>query len=132
MTVILDVSGVMHLLLNKNKAEIFDEIIQEADLVLAPNIYISELTNALWKHHTIEGYSINDCINYIDEGLNYINRYVDNYLFWQEAFLEGANNKHSVYDMFYMVVARKYDAVLLTDDSDLARICKENGVDVVY
>ena len=132
MTIVLDVSGVMQILLNKNKAAIFDEIIQEADLVLAPNIYVSELTNALWKHYSAKHFTKDECIKYIEDGFDYITEFKDSYEFWQEAFLEGANNKHSVYDMFYMVVARKYDAVLLTDDFDLARICRKNGVEVVY
>ena len=49
---------------------------------------------------------------------------------WQEAFIEGINNNHSIYDMFYLVTARRNNGILITNDSVLAEIARKNHVQV--
>jgi predicted nucleic acid-binding protein len=57
MTVIIDVSGTAEILLKKEKFKKFDNVLQEAKLVLAPDLYISELSNAFWKYTVIKNYN---------------------------------------------------------------------------
>ena len=52
MTGALDVSGAMEILLQKEKADNFSKILRESTLVVAPDLYIAELTNTLWKYCT--------------------------------------------------------------------------------
>jgi predicted nucleic acid-binding protein len=62
--------------------------------------------------------------------LDYIDVFIDSKTIWEEAFSEGINHNHSVYDMFYMVAARRHAGILITSDSTLAAICKRNHVQV--
>ncbi len=125
---ILDVSGAMEILLQREKAHQFSTILQDASLILAPDLYISELANTLWKYHRSTIFTKDECVQYIKNGLNYIDKFIDSKELWQEAFAEGINNAHSIYDMFYMAAARRNDAVLVTNDSVLAAICKKNHI----
>jgi predicted nucleic acid-binding protein len=51
MIVIPDVSGIIQILLKKEKENKFVEIVKKATIVIAPDLYISELTNTLWKYY---------------------------------------------------------------------------------
>jgi predicted nucleic acid-binding protein len=132
MTIVIDVSAVAEILLKKEKFKKFNTVLQEAKLVLAPDLYISELSNAFWKYTVIKKYNKSECIKYIQDGLDYIDLFIDSKTIWEESFSEGISNNHSVYDMFYMVAARRNAGTLITNDSTLAAICKKNHVQVCW
>ncbi|MDR1287496.1 MAG: type II toxin-antitoxin system VapC family toxin [Treponema sp.] len=130
MTGVLDVCGAMEILLQKEKADAFGNIVQEAALVIAPDLYISELTNTLWKYYRAAILTKDECVQYIKDGISYVDKFINGKDMWQEAFSEGINNNHSIYDMFYMVTARRNDGVLITNDSVLAEICRNNNIQI--
>ena len=130
MIVSIDVCGAMEILMQREKAEKFGKALQEATLVVAPDLYVSELTNIMWKYHRAELLNSDECIQYIQDGINYIDKFVGSKDLWQEAFSEGLNNSHSIYDMFYMATTKRYDATPITTDSVLAKICKNNNVKI--
>ena len=130
MIVSVDVCGAMEILMQREKAEKFGKALQEAALVVAPDLYVSELTNTLWKYHRAELLSRDECVQCIQDGINYIDRFIDSKELWQEAFSEGINNGHSIYDMFYMVITRRHDGTLITNDSTLAAICGNNHIKI--
>jgi len=126
----IDVCGAMEILLHKEKAGKFSKVLYESTLVVAPDLYVCELVNTLWKYHTAKILTKDKCIQLIQDGINYVDKFIDSKKIWQEAFSEGINNKHSIYDMLYMVTARRNSGFLITSDSVLAAICKKNNVQV--
>jgi predicted nucleic acid-binding protein len=132
MNVIIDVSGVAEILFKKEKEHKFKKVINEADIVFAPDLYVSELTNTLWKYFSKKILTYDECIKHIQNGLDYIDAFIDSKTIWEESFSEGISNNHSVYDMFYMVAARRHAGTLITNDSTLAAICKKNHVQVCW
>jgi predicted nucleic acid-binding protein len=132
MTGSIDVCGAMEILLQKEKADKFGKMLQDAALVIAPDLYISELTNTFWKYHRAKILTKDQCVQYIKDGNNYVDKFIDSKELWQEAFSEGINNDHSIYDMLYMVAARRNGAILITNDSVLAAICKNNNIQICY
>ena len=127
---VMDVSGTMEILMQKEKAEEFSRIIQESSFIMAPDLYISELSNSLWKYYTMKIYTKEICHEYIRDGIDFIDKFISSQEIWEEAFAEGIKNNHSIYDMLYMVTARRYDAVLITNDSVLKGISKKNHIQV--
>ena len=130
MIAVIDVSGIVEILLQREKNRKFYEILQEADLVITPDLYVSELTNAFWKYYTAKIHTKDECMELIQDGINYIERFIDSKEIWEEALSEGINSKHSIYDMLYMVTARRNNGILITNDSDLATVCKKNHVQI--
>ncbi|MCL2609172.1 MAG: type II toxin-antitoxin system VapC family toxin [Treponema sp.] len=130
MTAALDVSGCLEILLQKEKSENFGKALKAANLVVAPDLYVPELTNTLWKYCRAGFLSQDECMQYIRDGINYVDKFIDCRDLWQEAFSEGLNNNYSVYDMFYMVVARRYGGALITCDSVLATVCRKYGIQI--
>ena len=128
MTAVIDVSGAMEILLQKEKAEKFSKTLQESTLVVAPDIYVSELTNTLWKYYSAKILSEDECVQYIQDGISYVDNFIDSREIWHEAFSEGIKNRHSIYDILYLISARRNSGILITNDSVLAVICKKNNV----
>jgi predicted nucleic acid-binding protein len=132
MIAVIDVSGIAQILFQTSKKEKFEAVLQEAALVLAPDLYVSELSNTLWKYCTKGIYTSEECTQFIEDGLNYIDEFINSKDIWKEAFGEGIRHRHPVYDMFYAVIARRNDGILLTNDGDLAKICKKNNIKHCY
>jgi len=61
-----------------------------------------------------------------------IDDYVDAKELWKEAIGDGIRYNHSIYDMYYCVLARRNDAMLITNDGDLAKICRKMGISVCF
>ena len=125
MVTVLDVSGAIQVLLQKEKNELFTNKIKNSSWVIAPDLYVSELTNVLWKYYTAKLVSHEDCIQLVEDGINLIDDFIDVKELWKESLGEGIKNNHSIYDMYYAVLARRNDAILITNEKPLADMCKE-------
>jgi predicted nucleic acid-binding protein len=132
MIAILDVSGAMQILLKTEKFHTFNKAVQEASAVLTPDLFVPELTNTLWKFCIKGIYTAEECLQFIKDGLDYISEFIDSKKLWQEAFREGVKNKHPVYDMYYAIAARRNSGTLITNDGDLATICKKLSIEYIF
>jgi len=132
MIAVLDVSGAIQVLLKNGKRPKFDEEIKKSSWVIAPDLYVSEISNVLWKYFKANLISHEDCIQYVEDGISLIDDFFDAKQLWKEALGEGIKNSHSVYDMYYAVLARRNDATLITNDKALSEIGLELKISVCY
>jgi predicted nucleic acid-binding protein len=130
MTAVLDVSAAIEILLQKEKKELFNATYEKASWVIAPDLYIAEISNVLWKYYKSGLISHIECIQYVEDGIELIDDYFPSRELWKEALGEGIKNTHSIYDMYYAVLARRNDATLITNDSKLSLICKKLNIEV--
>ncbi|GHT24850.1 hypothetical protein FACS189419_09800 [Planctomycetales bacterium] len=128
MIAVLDVSGVIEIVLRKERAYKFKQVLEEAELVITPDLFVSELTNAIWKYVRSKLVSQEQGIQHIANGVDYIDNFCLCSEFWREAFADSVKLEHSAYDMFYFSLAKKYNAILVTNDKVLAELCKKNNV----
>jgi predicted nucleic acid-binding protein len=132
MIAVIDVSAAIEIILQKEKKDLFNSKLKEASWVIAPDLYVAEISNVLWKCYRIKAINHADCIQYVEDGINMIDDFVDGRQLWKEALGEGIKIGHSVYDMYYSVLARRNDAVLVTNDGSLAKVCKELKIEVCH
>jgi len=132
MIAVLDVSGAIQVLLKNGKRPKFDEEIKKSSWVIAPDLYVSEISNVLWKYFKANLISHEDCIQSVEDGISLIDDFFDAKQLWKEALGEGIKNSHSVYDMYYAVLARRNDATLITNDKALSEIGLELKISVCY
>lgn len=130
MIVVIDVSAAIEMIFQKQKKDFFYSRYKEASWVLAPDLYVSELSNVLWKYYKAKVISHEDCVQYVEDGIDLIDDFINGRDLWKEALGEGIKNNHSIYDMYYSVLARRNDAVLITNDGPLADLCKELKIEV--
>ncbi len=130
MIVVLDVSAAIEILFQKAKQEKFNDIYKKGTWIIAPDVFIAEITNVLWKYYKAKVLSHEDCIQYVQDGIDMIDDFIDARELWKESLAEGIRNNHSIYDMYYSVLTRRNDAVLITNDGPLAEICKKLNIHV--
>jgi predicted nucleic acid-binding protein len=132
MIAVLDISGVMEIIMKTNKGSRFHEALKKTTKVIAPDLYVSELTNTIWKYYKAKLLTEDSCVIKAEEGLKFIDEFINSKELWEEALGEGIRNNHPIYDMYYAVLARRNNGTLITSDGDLAKICKNLKIDYVF
>lgn len=131
MIIVLDTSAAIEIILNKKESEKFKKIILEADAVIAPELYISEITNVAWKYNKISNFGHEECYSLSEDGINLIDQFIDTKILWKEALREAMNNDQSVYDCLYFICARRNDGILLTKDQKLKKLCRKLKIETM-
>ena len=123
MIVVLDASGAAEIAAKTQKGVDIINTIMAAEKVLAPELYISEISNMMWKLGRKDKSNADvymemaaDCIDYIDE-------YMSAAELWKEALRMAQDQDHPVYDMLYAALAKRHGALFITMDEKLRKIC---------
>ena len=128
MTVVLDASGAVEIALKNQHSRKFTELLQKADVIIAPDTFVSEVTNVFWKYRKFSNFSDESCLNGIEFCVNLIDDFIDSRELWRESYSEGIKNQTSTYDMFYLVTARRSSAAILSMDKRLNAIAEKEGL----
>jgi len=129
-TVVPDVSAAIEIVFERPQAARFLEVIAAADRTIAPELFIPEVVNVVWKRHRFEGLELGECAPAISGAIGLIDAFVSMKDLCAEAFLLARTARRSAYDMFYLALARHEDAVFLTMDSSLRKETARQGVRV--
>jgi predicted nucleic acid-binding protein len=130
MIIVLDASAGIEIALSRASAELYERKIEKASKVITSELYKAETANVLWKYINaglLSKEEVQKRLKYCDD---LIDEYVDISENNEEALNEGIRIKHSVYDLLYLVIARRNGAILLTQDKKLKKIAKESGVEI--
>lgn len=73
-------------------------------MVLAPDLYIAEVSNALWKHANASGDS-GSYQELLDDAVALPDDFVDSASLYREAFALSVKHQRPVYDTLHLVVA---------------------------
>ena len=130
MTVVLDASGAVEIALENSRSEQFKEILQRADLIIAPNTFVSEVTNVFWKYRRFSNFSDEICLSGIEFCINLIDDFIDSRELWRESYFEGIRNQSTTYDMFYLVTARRNSGAVISMDKKLNAIAEREGLKI--
>lgn len=129
MITVLDASAAIELLLSRSAANELSELVSEAELVLAPDLYIAEVSNALWKHAGASGDS-GSYQELLDDAVALPDDFLDSASLYREAFALSVKHQHPVYDALYLVVARRNSATILTVDRRLGSLASTLQISV--
>lgn len=130
MTVVLDASGAVEIALENSRSEQFKEILQRADLIIAPDTFVSEVTNVFWKYRKFSNFSDEICLSGIEFCINLIDDFIDSRELWRESYFEGIRNQSTTYDMFYLVTARRNSGAVISMDKKLNAIAEREGLKI--
>jgi predicted nucleic acid-binding protein len=129
MTIVLDVSAAIQIVLQKERKDYFESLVKKASWVIAPELYISEITNVLWKYYKNKILTHDECLQYLEDGLGLIDDFFTEKEMWKEVLGESIKNDHSTYDMFYTVLARRNDSTLVSNNKELIKISKKMKIE---
>jgi len=128
MICVLDASAAIEIVLQREAAKELATVVRESEWVIAPTLYISEIANVFWKYQKFADYSFNHCMNNIEQSIALPDDYINEIELYREAFNMGCLLDHPVYDMMYLVLARRNNAVLLTMDKKLQAVAQKSNI----
>lgn len=128
MIAVLDASDAVRIVVNPREALQLSTQLEAADLVLAPQLLVAEVANTFWKYFRDGVLDRSAC----ERGLRSSLELVDDVLPLGPLAVEALDlallARCPAYDMFYLVLARRHGATLLTADETLRRTAHSLGV----
>lgn len=131
MRIILDASAAIEVVLDGPKAAEVARSLNEADEVIAPDLFVSEVTNTIWKYYQLKNLNITACDRALERGIGLVESLVPCKELYREAFLLARTAGGPAYDMFYLALARREDAAILTLDAALKKEAERQGIRIL-
>jgi predicted nucleic acid-binding protein len=129
--VILDANCAMEIAFNKTDAGRLKALLAESEETLAPDLIVPEFVNGLWKLYQFTDTSLGLCDQALGTLLGMVDTFVPSCEIYRDAFaLSRAQKTRAAYDMFYLALALREDATLLTLDGTLKKEARRAGVRV--
>lgn len=130
MKVVLDASAAIAAVVGRDSAPAILDVLARATVVVAPDLYAAEVTSGLWKYVTAGQLSPDDAMDRLDAALKLVDRLEPMPGLAPEVLREAAARRHSVYDLFYIVLSRREGGVVLTIDTRLRKLAGTLGLSV--
>ena len=121
MIVVLDASAAIEIVLQRNLAEKLSKHVTKADWVITPTLFISEITNTIWKYQKFADLPYRSCEKALEQALALPDDFINELDLYREAFKLSCTLNHPVYDMLYLLTARRNNGLLLTLDKQLIK-----------
>jgi len=128
---VLDANASVEVALQGKAARHLSSVLSESEEVIAPELLVPEVVNAVWKYHQFAEFDLGKCEKTLELAVGLIDRFVPNREIYREAFaLSRIQKSRAAYDMFYLALALREDAILLTLDATLKKEAKRAGIRV--
>ncbi len=96
--------------------------------MIAPQLFVPEVTNVFWKYHKFQTMTAEECTETLEQTLALPDELLDGRGLYREAFALACRLGRPAYDMFYLVSARRENAMLATADKQLGKLAAEQGI----
>jgi len=130
MIITLDVSAAVELVMGRPREQAVASLLEKADWVLAPQLYIFETANVMWKYHRLCHLPVEELLQKARCLYKLVDEYIEADDIYEEAVSLSCELNQPVYDIVYLVVSRRKSAQLLTLDSRLTETAKKAGISV--
>jgi len=131
MTVVLDSSAAIEIVLKRENGKRLAELIGNAEKTVSSELFRVEIANVVGKYCRGNYIEKSECGKVLELAENL----VDEFIPIKENRLEAMNDAirlcHSAYDMLYLTLARRMGATLVTLDRRLNAIAEQEGIDII-
>jgi predicted nucleic acid-binding protein len=128
---VLDASAALGIAMNRAGANPGRIALPEAGEVLAPDLFVAEVTNAVWKYQEFSSLALTDAESILEAALGLVDTFISSGELYRAARALSRATHRSVYDMFYLALARREGAPFLTLDKTLRREASRQGLDTL-
>ena len=103
----------------------FQQAVLDAELVLAPELMLTEVSNALWRLQRAGQLQVEGLQQCLSRGAALVDHIEPDRHLQVEALALACHLDHPVYDCLYLALARREAAVLLTADQKLMALATQ-------
>jgi predicted nucleic acid-binding protein len=125
---VVDASAAVRVSMKAGGPDSPETLLDRAELVLAPELIIAEVVNAFWKYLRAGVLSRALSERGVRTALDLVDEFAPMEPLSVEALHLAALHERAAYDMFYLVLARRNGAVLITADEALRRSARNLGI----
>lgn len=129
--IILDSSAAVDMVRETDEGKALLSLMLTGETVISLDMFYAEVSNAFWKYCKAGFYGEGDARCRIAKAIRLVDEFHPIGDCQVEAFGEAVRLQHPVYDMMYLVLARRNAATLFTLDRTLQQLCLDNGVNCV-
>ncbi len=129
MIAVLDANVAVRLALGQADHELVAKTLKNADWVVAPSLYLYEISNVMWKYYQAELISqktlkekMYSCAGLIDEMILATDLYA-------ECFELACRWGHPAYDMVYLAVCLRKEAGLISFDKRMLQMAEKLSIE---
>jgi len=125
MRTVLDASAAANIILRTDLAPALIEKLKHSHLVIAPTLFHSEITNTLWKYVRSRDLDKETALARYAEAIGLVDIFEADEQLAAEALSTAIRYNHSVYDMLYVILARRHGCNILTVDKKLITLIRK-------
>ncbi len=129
--IVLDASAAVQIANESQEGEKLKRLMLSGEACIAPDLFYPEVANAFAKYYKAGLLNKRETMAYTAKAVCLVQHFIPCGSLYTEALSEAMRVGHTVYDLLYLVLARRSGAVLFTLDKKLRQLAVENGVDVV-
>jgi predicted nucleic acid-binding protein len=122
---VLDASAALRLITQDPAAEDLAQQVEQMALVLAPELMLTEVANALWKLQRAGGLHSIDPQLLLADARDLVDQIEPDRTLQVEALALARHLNHPVYDCLYLALARREAAILLSTDQRLLALAAQ-------
>lgn len=130
--VVIDCNAAVAIALASDEGVALQIFLEGENEIIACELFKAEVANALSKYVRGGYITLEQAMEASETALKIVDSFHPIESLFKEAIAESVRLNHSVYDMFYFVLARRNAATLFTLDKKLQDICLANGVNCIY
>ena len=119
MRIVLDASAATNIILRTDLAPALIEKLGQCRLVIAPSLFHSEIANTLWKYVRCGDLSKDTALARYAEAVGLVDAFEADEALATEALSVAIRYNHPVYDLLYVILARRHGCRVLTVDKRL-------------
>lgn len=126
--IVLDCSAIIEILRNTEDGKSFQALMHKDEKVITCDLALAEVSSVLRKLVRKGEIDRHEAAIYYQNAVSLPDQIVPLADLQPEALYESIRLDHSVYDVFYFVLARRTAGALFTLDIKLVDLCLRNGV----
>jgi predicted nucleic acid-binding protein len=127
-TLVLDASAAVELVMARPKRHAIAAVLQENDWVIAPSLYIYEVTNTMWKYHRLLKLELKDLQEKLQQAIVLIDEIIPAGDLYPETLRLSCQIDHTAYAAAYLAAAQKRKAAIVTLDQRLVSAAQRLGI----
>lgn len=121
--IVVDASVALLWLVDMPSSKRAERLLDSEEPLVAPDLIVPELTNAVWKSVAFAELSPDDARDAIGSINRYFSDIVPTYPFRMRALSIAIELKHPAYDCFYLALAEHLSCNVITADERLIKRC---------
>ena len=126
MKAVLDASAALNVVLEGEFCDLISQSLEMCDIAYAPTLFYAEVGNALLRAIRAGELDFSQAAERYDDALGLVGKFEKVEHYSHAVFHETHRLGHSIYDIYYLELAKQKGAHLVTLDQKLMRLAQES------